>query len=620
MAARSVNSKRPLSSSRLAPLLLSASLLFLSLCTVFWPFISDDTLISVRYAARLLEGQGLTWTDGRPVEGYSNLLWILVISGLGTFGIDLVAASRLTGICSGILILFLISHIHRFLSPIAHAGALFTAAASLPFAVWAIGGLEMPLFCLLLLSAYVAALSTQNQTHLIGVFLAAATLTRADGIICAAAFGVCLFLQRRQAFRPLTPLAYVMAAFVGQVLFRYLYYGDFVPNTAYAKVAFSLDRLAQGAHYTAQGLLYFFPATLGFFGSLMLLIKTRAWHDPRWICVVAVFAWLVHITLVGGDILPAFRFLLPIIVLSTPLVAFVLDSVFPSSRARPLLPVYGLAAAAVYIFIQASHPLIARALYERWEWHGKALATVLKEHFAEQQPLSAISAAGCLGYWTGFPAIDMHGLNDHHIARAPSRTRGSGYLGHDFGDGSYVLSRRPDFVFFCGPPGFANPCTVTGKQMAAQPQFVQLYRLASILYRYENEPHQMLLWVLKDSPRVGIQHSAQRITIPSYLLSSKEFPAESSPQGLTLELPPFGTTAPLTVQIPPGTWEITRIGGQASPPQVAVATNKETLAVGPLPLSLRISEGKAVQAHMVVSNPSSRPLSLSALMLRRTAR
>jgi hypothetical protein len=39
----------------------------------YLPFLADDALISLRYANRLLEGNGLTWTDGHPVEGYSNL-------------------------------------------------------------------------------------------------------------------------------------------------------------------------------------------------------------------------------------------------------------------------------------------------------------------------------------------------------------------------------------------------------------------------------------------------------------------------------------------------------------------------------------------------------------------
>ena len=45
-----------------------------------WPFFSDDAFVSLRYAERLLHGDGLTWTDGERVEGYSNLLWVLACS------------------------------------------------------------------------------------------------------------------------------------------------------------------------------------------------------------------------------------------------------------------------------------------------------------------------------------------------------------------------------------------------------------------------------------------------------------------------------------------------------------------------------------------------------------
>lgn len=44
----------------------------------YYPFFADDGLISLRYSLRLAEGLGLTWTDGVPVEGYSNPLWVLL--------------------------------------------------------------------------------------------------------------------------------------------------------------------------------------------------------------------------------------------------------------------------------------------------------------------------------------------------------------------------------------------------------------------------------------------------------------------------------------------------------------------------------------------------------------
>ena len=65
----------------------------------FWPFMADDGIISLRYSQRLIEGHGLTWNDMRPaVEGYTNLLWVLICAGLGALGMNLETAAHLLGI------------------------------------------------------------------------------------------------------------------------------------------------------------------------------------------------------------------------------------------------------------------------------------------------------------------------------------------------------------------------------------------------------------------------------------------------------------------------------------------------------------------------------------------
>ena len=40
----------------------------------------DDSFISFRYARNLLEGHGLVYNPGEPVEGYTNFLWTLVMT------------------------------------------------------------------------------------------------------------------------------------------------------------------------------------------------------------------------------------------------------------------------------------------------------------------------------------------------------------------------------------------------------------------------------------------------------------------------------------------------------------------------------------------------------------
>ena len=51
-------------------------------------FLSDDALISLRYARRFVEGYGLSWTGHERVEGYTDFGWILLVSAGRRLGFD----------------------------------------------------------------------------------------------------------------------------------------------------------------------------------------------------------------------------------------------------------------------------------------------------------------------------------------------------------------------------------------------------------------------------------------------------------------------------------------------------------------------------------------------------
>ncbi|MER3327957.1 MAG: hypothetical protein RIF34_00150, partial [Candidatus Kapaibacterium sp.] len=64
----------------------------------YMPFFADDSLITIRYAQRLIDGHGLTWTDGIKVEGYSNLLWVLILAFFGKMGANMILVARVLGV------------------------------------------------------------------------------------------------------------------------------------------------------------------------------------------------------------------------------------------------------------------------------------------------------------------------------------------------------------------------------------------------------------------------------------------------------------------------------------------------------------------------------------------
>ena len=91
--------------SRFGALLVAALAvgIFASNLSHYYPFFSDDGYISLRYAQRLLDGKGLTWTDGEYVEGYTNLAFILFTAALGSI-FDLVTSARIVGVAGTALI------------------------------------------------------------------------------------------------------------------------------------------------------------------------------------------------------------------------------------------------------------------------------------------------------------------------------------------------------------------------------------------------------------------------------------------------------------------------------------------------------------------------------------
>ncbi len=63
-----------------------------------WPYTADDAFITFRYAENLSSGWGLSFNRGTPhVEGYTSLLWTLVMAVPHAIGIDAVLFSKLVG-------------------------------------------------------------------------------------------------------------------------------------------------------------------------------------------------------------------------------------------------------------------------------------------------------------------------------------------------------------------------------------------------------------------------------------------------------------------------------------------------------------------------------------------
>ena len=579
----------------------AASAMLLLYAWQFLPFLSDDSLISLRYAERLLAGDGLTWTDGERVEGYSNLLWVLGVAGLAPLlGGDLILAARALGVLSMAAVLAALFHAFwpgRPRDLLAPAAAAFAIAACAPMAIWAIGGLEQPLFAALLAWSLALALPLAGAdapaTRRIlraGAPLALLCVTRPDGVLFALAIGLGLLIGRSprwSSLRVVLILAILPAALVaGQLGFRLAYYGEWVPNTAHAKVSLSSLHLLRGYQYVTRGARGIPMLPLAALAALALL-----WLRPRRpraaVLLVSLLIWAGYVAVIGGDIFPAYRHLVPLVVVAAFLLAEATAALAPLGRRVPA----GLAAFAlvpVTAWSAHTHFEIDRARLERWEWDGKVVGELLQRAFGPRAPLLAVDAAGCVPFFSRLPSLDLLGLNDRYLATHPPPDFGRGWIGHELGDGAYVLRRKPDLLLFCTPQGSARGCFRSGSELLASQEFRRDYARV----HYETPPPRGLsgtLWVRRDGV-AGLRRSPTQLQIPGLLFTAN--PAtimRASPDGTFEAAVP--STAPARIQslaVPAGAW---RLDARTSGPSVVrvALPDGQALSEGAPPLDLTLA-------------------------------
>jgi arabinofuranosyltransferase len=233
---------------------LAALAVVLALHVRAYAFLCDDAFISFRYAKNLAAGHGLVFNPGfERVEGYSDFLWVLVLALLDRLGLrPETTALPLSWAATLALFAVVADFARRRALPAAPAWTTLIAPALLAvtrsFAVWASSGLETRVFelcvvagALRLVDEVEAERDDRPLRPLAAWLLGLGALNRPDGILLAgcALAAAAAFLARagkldaRRFARGAAPAALLIG---GHFAFRLGYYGEWLPNTYYAKV------------------------------------------------------------------------------------------------------------------------------------------------------------------------------------------------------------------------------------------------------------------------------------------------------------------------------------------------------------------------------------------------
>ena len=396
---------------------------------------SDDAYISFRYAENLVKGYGLVFNPGERVEGYTDFLWTLIAALTIWLKGDPGQVTILLNLASFVAVIFLVERLGRRLksSPTLIGIATIFVATNYTLASFSTACIE---------TMFAAALMTwalervdAGRPLMGGLAGIAATLTHPDHGIMYAVLGFALFLdsqRRREFIRYLVPFFVV---FVPYFLWKRHYYGEWMPNTFYAKSAEKA--------YFDQGITYLLITIIGAGLWLTLPLVALGGYFARRSLIgryslLVLPIYLAYVAKVGGDFMLG-RFFVPALPLWYLLAdagyrflisrnhwRWALGLLIPAAAAW--LPINVVKAGEIYhgvadertfggvdnfatMQVGSSGYTIGQGLYNR----------LTSRHI---EPKLAVWGIGMLGYYSKLPLFDMRGLTSRSVAHLPIERRG----------------------------------------------------------------------------------------------------------------------------------------------------------------------------------------------------
>jgi arabinofuranosyltransferase len=437
----------------------------------------DDAMVSMCYARNLASGAGLVWNVGEaPVEGFSNLLWVLVMAAFHMLSLPPSGIALAVTICSALALLgniVIVWRIANEFSPriwLGPALAIFLTAVYFPLVFWSLRGLELGLVCLLLNASTlcVIRLYVRPQRSAVWILIAClslALLTRPDTIVQVSVLllaGIALLLRAQKFASAVLLFCIVLATGIGLAVFRYLYFGDLFPNTYYLKVTGTGlgERMAVGFQLffekSGPRTLFFFCVAAGAF----LLPDARLKKAVGFLGVLFLSQFVYDIY-VGGDFAERLvggenRFLAqafgPLIIAYSVTVPHLVGlKPWERSGAAPFR------LETVYVLLLVGLGSAALSSGKEWgQWRTEnapmlesdidrmRLGLVL-ERGTRNDAVITVHAAGNIPYYSHRKTIDLLGKSDKVIARGPAK--GGFVSGHNKWDYDYSIGTlRPDII------------------------------------------------------------------------------------------------------------------------------------------------------------------------------
>ncbi len=482
----------------------------------FW--LDDDMMISMRYARNLAEGNGLVWTAGDRVEGYSNFLWTMVMAIVHVFrppsNLAAIPVRVIGYLCAVGTFAFALRLLRVFVPRgVIPAVVMLTCMILCPDVIfWAAWGFENALLGLLLLVFLVRLFERGGDDAIAYLALALIPITRADGIyLFAASAAVALGLSKNRR-RTIAWLALALIPFAAHMAFRLSYYGEWLPNTYYLKVEGLTDKHSRGIAY-AKGFTREYGVLLAVALATGLSIARR---DRRGLAVVVIgLATLGYVAMAGSDMLVAYRFfshLVPV------LFAFAAAGI--AILGRGLVGQLAIAALLLGVSVPLTPNLFQRVLIADANGDQQKqiqVAAMINKNALPESSI-AVVCGGLVPYMTRRPALDILGKSDKHIARLdpfPGSMSGHGKV-----DADYIVARRPDLIVTCNVGvSFTRGLAANTATIDPQVRFLSGPAFREVYLPYAIDDDNGLLtsvngiWTHAQSPEASRLHWSEKIVV-----------------------------------------------------------------------------------------------------------
>lgn len=435
-------------------IVLAVALFVVGMLHTYWYryYQPDDAFIYLVYVKSVFSGLGLTF-NGQLVEGYSSVLWTLLVALFSWTGIDPLAVSKWLGWASYIALAFMLIKAHRMTGGAAY-GSLFSLAIyfSVPsLAMWSAGAMETMLFsALIALSAglyYYSRLICESKFYFLfsGVCFALVALTRPEGF---ALFGAVLAFEFILLVHGRTPnwwgllITFSAYSLLTAMMFvgRWLVYGKWFPATVGAKTGSLSMQMQHGFGYlTGFAQEYILLVAFYFLSLVYVATSVRKKNIEQyllvWMLVILVAGYLAFNWLVGGDWMIGWRFITPVL----PFVAISIGIALSHVGFKFSVPLLGMVVVALLVNSLELHRLCVEEL--KATRGAIVIGKYIEEMGLSKHEKIAVVDAGAIPYYSELPTIDMVGLNDSYLSDLPG-----GFMQKY--DNGYVLRNEPKVVQF----------------------------------------------------------------------------------------------------------------------------------------------------------------------------